>query len=55
MASATWIIALVAALSVFGVAITYGILSQRRFNAKMNPTRQDRIDEMSWRENLLDQ
>jgi hypothetical protein len=49
MASVTWIIALVAAL------IVYGILSQRRFNSKMNPTQQDRIDEMSWRENLLDQ
>jgi hypothetical protein len=55
MVSATWIIALVAALTVCGLAIAYGILSQRRFNSKMKPTRQDRIDEMSWRENLLDQ
>jgi hypothetical protein len=55
MASVTWIIALVAALTVCGIAIVYGILSQRRFNSKMNPTQQDRIDEMSWRENLLDQ
>lgn len=55
MASVTWILALMAALAVCGIAIAYGILSQRRFNAKMNPTRQDRIDEMSWRENLLDQ
>jgi hypothetical protein len=55
MASATWMIAMVAALTVFGIAIAYGILSQRRFNSKMRPTQQDRIDEMSWRENLLDQ
>lgn len=55
MASATWIMALVAALAVCGAAIAYGIFSQRRFNATMKPTRQDRIDEMSWRENLLDQ
>ena len=55
MASVTWIIALVGALTVCGIAIAYGILSQRRFNSKMNPTQQDRIDELSWRENLLDQ
>jgi len=55
MANVTWIIALVAALTVCGIAIAYGMLSQRRFNSKMSPTRQDRIDEMSWRENLLDQ
>ncbi|WP_428424673.1 hypothetical protein [Pararhizobium sp.] len=55
MASVTWIIALVAAITVCGIAIAYGILSQRRFNSKMSPTQQDRLDEMSWRENLLDQ
>jgi len=55
MVSVTWLLALVAALAVFGIAIGYGILSQRRFNSKMNPTKQDRIDEMAWRENLLDQ
>ncbi len=50
---ATWMFALLVGTTIIGSAIAYGIFTNRRCNSEMKPTRQDRIDEMTWRRELL--
>jgi hypothetical protein len=49
----TWMFALLIGTTIIGSAIAYGILSNRRCNSEMKPTRQDRIDELAWQKEVL--
>lgn len=51
---ATWILALLIGATIVGSALAYGVLSNRQCDAQLRPTKQDRIDEMSWRKELRD-
>jgi len=48
----TWIPLLIGA-AIVGSGLAYGVFSNRQCDAQMRPTKQDRIDEMSWRKELL--
>ncbi|CAN7586702.1 hypothetical protein LJR235_004200 [Pararhizobium sp. LjRoot235] len=50
---ATWMFALLVGTTVIGSAIAYGVFSNRRCTSEMKPTKQDKIDEMAWRKELL--
>ncbi|WP_341487261.1 hypothetical protein [Pararhizobium sp. A13] len=50
---ATWMLALLIGATIIGSSLAYGVFINRQCNAQMRPTKQDRIDEMSWREELL--
>lgn len=55
MEYATWMFALLVGTTIIGSAIAYGIFSNRRCNSEIRPTKQDRIDEMTWRKEVLDE
>lgn len=50
---ATWMLALLVGATIVGSALAYGVFSNRQCNAQMRPTKQDKLDEMSWRKELL--
>lgn len=53
MDNTIWMFALLVGTTIIGSAIAYGIFSNRQCNSEMKPTKQDKIDEMSWREDFL--
>jgi hypothetical protein len=50
---ATWMLALLVGATIVGSALAYGVFTNRQCNAQMRPTKQDKLDEMSWRKELL--
>jgi hypothetical protein len=52
---ATWVLALLIGATIVGSMLAYGGLSNRQYHARLRPTKQDRMDEMSWRKELRDQ
>lgn len=38
---------------ILGSAVAYGIFSNRRCDAEMELTKQDKLDELSWRKDVL--
>lgn len=49
----TWMFALLVGTTIIGSALAYGMFSNRRCNSELELTQQDRMNERSWRKELL--
>ncbi|MGI0524937.1 hypothetical protein [Rhizobium giardinii] len=50
---ATWIFTLLVGATIIGSALAYGVSSNRRCDHDMKLTKQDKMDELAWRKELL--